>query len=100
MGRERSHLSKIERGEHLPTVDEIVALAVIFGRSTDSLLAGLAGGVRMDLNHRLETLLHPASTGSIRHAPEHPCRLWQSDYPVFQILAMTAPEECRDRSWR
>ncbi len=59
LGRERSHLSKIERGEHLPTVEEVVALAVIFGRSTDSLLAGLAGGVRMDLSHRLETLPHP-----------------------------------------
>jgi transcriptional regulator with XRE-family HTH domain len=59
LGREKSHPSKLERGAQLPTVEEVVALAVIFSRSTESLLAGLTGGVRMDLSHRIESLPHP-----------------------------------------
>ena len=53
-------LSTLEHGSRLPTVMEICTLSLIYGRSFESLFAGIMREARLDLLRRLETISETA----------------------------------------
>lgn len=65
-------ISQIERGQRLPTVRELCALSLIYGRSFECLYADLLRDVRKDLMEQL---------GSMPHAPK--------DWPADQVRQRT-----------
>lgn len=56
LARHQSRVSDLELGRRQPTLDEIVALSLIYGRSFESLFAELMRTARTDLTARLATL--------------------------------------------
>ena len=52
-------ISKLERGERPPTIREICALSLVYGRSFESLFGEMFAQVRKDLSQNLETLPEP-----------------------------------------
>lgn len=53
-------ISQLERGERPPTIQEICALSLIYGRSFESLWGEIFSEVRENLAANLETLPEPA----------------------------------------
>ena len=51
-----SLVSQIETGKRMPTVREICTLSLIYGRSFESLFAGIFTDARSDLRERLTTI--------------------------------------------
>ena len=49
-------VSQIETGKRMPTVREICTLSLIYGRSFESLFAGIFKDARSDLRERLTTI--------------------------------------------
>ena len=56
LGQSNHKVSQLERGEQLPTIGEICALSLIFGRSFESLWSEVLRQARRDLGVNLETL--------------------------------------------
>lgn len=61
LGIGKSKVSKIERGVQPVTLPELCALALIYGRSADSLLEPLWPDAAADLAARLQSMPIPAS---------------------------------------
>ncbi|MDU8914236.1 hypothetical protein, partial [Aestuariicoccus sp. MJ-SS9] len=49
-------ISQIERGQRMPTIRELCALSLIYGRSFESLYAEILKEVRKDLRENLATM--------------------------------------------
>lgn len=58
IGRESKVVTSLEQGRRNPTLEEILTLSLIYGRSFESLFAEIMRRVRRDLAARLETLPH------------------------------------------
>ena len=56
LGLDPAKLSQLEHGRRLPTLTEICTLSLIYGRSFESLFAGIMEAARHDLLERLRTL--------------------------------------------
>ena len=56
MGCNAAKLTRLERGERLPGIQEMVFLGLIFGRTFENLFAGLLKDCRDVLSKNLETL--------------------------------------------
>ena len=56
LGVHETLLSQMENGRRMPTVKEICALSMIYGRSFESLFSGVFQDVRQDLKEHLLTL--------------------------------------------
>lgn len=56
MAAHQSTVSDLELGNRVPTVDEIVALSLIYGRSFESLFGPVMSETRLQLLKRLKTL--------------------------------------------
>ena len=56
IGCSNHKISQLEHGDRLPTIREICALSVIYGRNFESLWAEVFRQVRADLETNLETL--------------------------------------------
>ena len=56
LGVDQKRISAFECGKRLPSVTEICALSIIFGRSFESLFGAIFADVRGDLVARLATL--------------------------------------------
>ena len=59
MGVHESRISQFETGRARPSVKEICQLSMIFGRSFESLFAGIFEEVRQEIGARLITLSEP-----------------------------------------
>lgn len=59
MGADKSKISNLERGRQHPTVRDICTLSMIYGRTFESLFAGIFDEVRADLAMRLPELSEP-----------------------------------------
>ena len=59
MCADKSKISNLERGRQHPTVRDICTLSMIYGRTFESLFAGIFDEVRADLAMRLPTLPEP-----------------------------------------
>ena len=59
MGADKSKISNLERGRQHPTVRDICTLSMIYGRTFESLFAGIFDEVRADLAMHLPTLPEP-----------------------------------------
>ena len=64
LGISDATLAKIEAGARIPSVHEICTLSLIYGRSFESLFAGIFREVRRRLSKRLESL--PTASGTTR----------------------------------
>lgn len=53
LGADQSLVSELERGRKRPTLDQIVTLSLIYGRSFESLFAGVMQAVREQLRSRI-----------------------------------------------
>jgi transcriptional regulator with XRE-family HTH domain len=56
MGVQQSAVSDLERGRHLPDLEEIITLSLIYGRSFESLFAQLMHEAREELKKRLASI--------------------------------------------
>jgi transcriptional regulator with XRE-family HTH domain len=59
MGAKSSKISDLENGRQRPSVRDICTLSMIYGRSFESLFAGIFDEVKADLNCRLEDMPEP-----------------------------------------
>jgi len=59
MGVHESKISQFETGKKKPSVKEICQLSMIFGRSFESLFAGIFEEVRQEIGARMMTLSEP-----------------------------------------
>jgi transcriptional regulator with XRE-family HTH domain len=53
MGAHQTLISELERGHQLPTLEQIVTLSLIYGRSFESLFAQLMGEAKDRLQQRI-----------------------------------------------
>ncbi len=53
LGAHQSLISELERGHQTPTLEQIVTLSLIYGRSFESLFSQLMGTAREDLRKRI-----------------------------------------------
>lgn len=56
IGGSEYRISQLERGQRLPTIEEICALSLILGKNFESLYAALFKRIRAGLEERLDTL--------------------------------------------
>ncbi|MCK0103223.1 helix-turn-helix transcriptional regulator [Pseudohalocynthiibacter sp. F2068] len=61
IGGSNHKISQLERGERPPTIQEICALSLIYGRNFESLFGEMFTEVRKDLAENLETLPDPVA---------------------------------------
>ena len=53
LGAHQTLVSELERGRQLPTLEQIVTLSLIYGRSFESLFSHLMAGARKHLQQRI-----------------------------------------------
>lgn len=61
LGKTGKTISQLENGNRLPTIKEISALSLIYGRSFESLFGTLFSEIRRELAENLTTLPEPGS---------------------------------------
>jgi len=61
LGGSNHKISQVERGERPPTIEEICALSLIYGRNFESLFGEVFAQVRDNLAKNMETLPEPAT---------------------------------------
>jgi len=66
-----SIVSQIETGKRMPTVREICTLSLIYGRSFESLFAGVFRDARADLREQLTTIPDAPKNWLGRHNRQH-----------------------------
>jgi transcriptional regulator with XRE-family HTH domain len=66
-GTSLHQISNIERGVRLPTLQETLALSVLYGRNFESLFGPLMRDVRKSILQKIETLPHSEADDMRRH---------------------------------
>ena len=85
LGVQQSAISDFERGRHLPDLEKIITLSLIYGRSFESLFAQLMQEAREGLKKRLsnipDNVRQYAGTLSREHSLKHLKRRLEAEEP-------------------